>query len=458
MPTTGGHPIELPGHVEGSLETKSDRQALLGRHEEPASAKQKALGLKGVDVKNLTLAEWENKYIAGDVQRFDQKNTMFLRPTWDPDVNQRLESWSFVGEVKDKPGYSLQDQALRWSARRGSQIMGLFNTYKPNPTSVSRAIAEAVRAATPSLPSVAYRPPKGVKLDAGDGRKITQDIKKVARWFGADLVGVCRLDRRWLYSHSYRAQAPQDRNINLAAGESLPQEVAEKMQMVVVLGFDMDYDLIKYFPTYISGAATSMGYSKMAITNNYLSAFIRNLGFETIDCTTNDVALTVPMAMQAGLGDLARNGLLIAPKFGPRIRLSKVITDLPLVPDSPIDFGVTEFCSKCEICAEQCPSQSILRGDRTTEPRSVSNIGGVRKWPIDPEGCRMYWARANRPCVTCIACCPYNKPDTRFHRGVHWFTDHVRWADPLYVRLDKLCGYGKPEKPERFWDDWEPSG
>jgi reductive dehalogenase len=199
-----------------------------------------------------------------------------------------------------------------------------------------------------------------------------------------------------------------------------------------------------------------MGYSKMAITNNYLSAFIRNLGYETIDCTTNDVALTVPMAMQAGLGDLARNGLLIAPKFGPRIRLSKVITDLPLVPDSPIDFGVIEFCSKCEICAEQCPSQSIMRGERTAEAPTISNLKGTIKWPIDPETCRMYWARLNRPCTTCIACCPYNKPDTPFHRTVNWFTDHVRWADPLYVWLDKLCGYGKPVKPDSFWDDWRP--
>ena len=69
----------------------------------------------------------------------------------------------------------------------------------------------------------------------------------------------------------------------------------------------------------------------------------------------------------------------------------------------------------------------------------------------------MYWGRVNRPCTTCIACCPYNKPDTLFHRTVRWCTDHARWADSIYVKLDVLSGYGKPENPASFWDRWRPS-
>jgi len=162
------------------------------------------------------------------------------------------------------------------------------------------------------------------------------------------------------------------------------------------------------------------------------------------------------MAMQAGLGDLARNGLLITPKYGPRVRISKVITDLPLVPDAPIDFGVTEFCEACEMCAERCPSQSLKYGPRTTEPNSVSNVGGVLKWPIDAETCRMYWGRQNKGCTVCMAYCPFNKPDTPFHKTVRWFADHVRWADPLYVWMDKLFGYGEPKPADNFWEEWDP--
>ena len=84
-------------------------------------------------MKKLTIDEWEEKYITGQIDQFDQKNTMFRRVTWDPDIMGLLEDWSFSGEVKQKPGYTLKEQALRWGSRRGTD-MGLFNIYKPNPS------------------------------------------------------------------------------------------------------------------------------------------------------------------------------------------------------------------------------------------------------------------------------------------------------------------------------------
>jgi hypothetical protein len=57
-------------------------------------------------MKKLTLDQWEEKYISGPVTRFDQKYTMFNRPSWDPEIHGLLEDRSFTGEVKDKPGYT----------------------------------------------------------------------------------------------------------------------------------------------------------------------------------------------------------------------------------------------------------------------------------------------------------------------------------------------------------------
>ena len=367
-----------------------------------------------------------------------------------------LEDWSFEGRAKDRPGYALLDNALRRASSRSTQL-AMFNMYKPNPSPAAKALMAAMAGASPRRQPIPERPLETKRIDISDRAALTRNVKKAARYFGADLVGVCRLYQRFVYSHTYDSTVTEDmRASEGAAADSTPQEIPEEFQYAVVMGFEMEYDLMKYFPTYVADAATGMGYSRMTIANAHLAAFIRGLGSKTIDCSINDVALSVPLAMLAGLGDIGRNGVLITPQFGPRLRLSKVLTDLPLVADAPIDFGVTEFCEACMKCAQMCPSQAIPSGERTTEPNNVSNVAGELKWPIDAVKCRIHWARAAKSCTTCIACCPYNKPDTLFHRTVLRFTDTVRSAGSFCVWADNRLGYGRPARAEDFWDEWQP--
>ena len=63
----------------------------------------------------------------------------------------------------------------------------------------------------------------------------------------------------------------------------------------------------------------------------------------------------VPMAIDAGLGELGCHGILITRNFGRRVRISKVFTDLPLMPDKSVEFGVREMCEFCRKCAKACP-------------------------------------------------------------------------------------------------------
>jgi len=406
-------------------------------------------------MRKLSLEQWENKYIVGQVKQFDQKYNMFNRPGWDLEIKGLLDDWSMIGEAKDKPGYTLQDQALKYASKQGQQFV-LFNTSKPNTSALAERIARVMGTSTPGTKAWDYRPPEGVQIATNNIVELTSNIKKAAVYFGADLVGIAPLDRRFVYSHTCDQMGPGVEQMTEPV-ESRVQKVPDDFKYALVLGYAMDYRLLQYYPTCIADATTSLGYSRMAITSHYLAYFIRALGFKAIDCINNDVALSIPLATLAGLGELGRHGLLITPGFGPRVRLSMVLTDLPLMVDSPIDFGVAEFCQACQKCADLCPSQSISHAEKTAEAVSLSNSPGALKWPINAETCRTYWGKTNKECTICVAVCPYNKPDTQLHRWVRWCTDYLRWADPLYVFMDNLLGYGKRKKADHFWEEWQPT-
>lgn len=61
------------------------------------------------------------------------------------------------------------------------------------------------------------------------------------------------------------------------------------------------------------------------------------------------------IAVMAGLGWQGKSLLLVTPRFGPRVRLSSVLTDLPLEFDSPI----RNRCGNCTECTEACPAGAI---------------------------------------------------------------------------------------------------
>ncbi len=164
----------------------------------------------------------------------------------------------------------------------------------------------------------------------------------------------------------------------------------------------------------------------------------------------NGTGLSIPIAIDAGLGQLGRMGLLVTPKYGPRIRLAKVITDMPLVADSPIDFGVKEFCESCMLCAEHCPSSAVSNGTMTWEGLSPSNNPGTYKWYINSEKCYDFNGFS---CSNCKRVCPFTKPNNSWlHRMIR--TVIQGRIDPLnkvMVTLDQASGYGQQLQNTEFW-------
>ena len=227
--------------------------------------------------------------------------------------------------------------------------------------------------------------------------------------------------------------------------------IPETMKTVIVLAFEMDNDAFETAPTTLSNAATFDGYSKMAITGGSLAQFIRGLGYNAIPCG-NNTGISVPQAIEAGLGEGARNGILITPKYGPRVRLSKVITDLPMAYDRPISFGVKEFCEVCKKCAELCPTQCIPYGPRTMEGTTISSNTGVLKWSVNAEQCYVGWTANGSGCGVCIRACPFNKPEGWLHEATRILIGaKVGALDSLLVKLDDASGFGQLGSTAKFW-------
>jgi len=373
-----------------------------------------------------------DKYIVGKVHRFDQKKEMFKRAVWDAkwqDVRKR--AYASPRYPKGKDGYKLEDLAF-------------FNAawYIEDAFAAGTVIHNTGMYKWDTVPGYQSQVPRDVKLKVDDPQKVSRKIKKVARFFGASLVGISELDKRWIYSHSF----------NRDSGEHEELEIPEEFKYAIVLVFEMDYELVKMTPKWLCDATEGKGYSTMPFTAAMLAQFIRNLGYKAIP-TGNDTALSIPLAIDAGLGELGRNGLLITEEFGPRVRIAKVLTDLPLAPDESCDFGVLKYCSRCEKCARYCPSQAIIYGERTDKPHNISNNSGELKWPIDAEKCLSFWARNEGSCMTCIRVCPFNKPSGWFHRLVRWLIKlNISWLDSFLVKMDDLFGYGKQANAGKYWN------
>jgi len=224
-----------------------------------------------------------------------------------------------------------------------------------------------------------------------DPQIATENISEVAKRFGASLVGITRLDPRWLYSN--------ERSGN-------PVILPEKAVWAIVMAVEMDRELLSTSPAFSAAAESGRGYSKMAALGGAVGEYLRLLGYYARSCG-NDTALSIPLAMDAGLGVMGRNGLLLTREFGPRVRICKVITDLELV-QSPNDYPSSEeVCSGCTLCAEACEAEALSSSESPTwDILTESNNPGVLRWQFNPEKCFDFWLEIGRDCSNCIAACP----------------------------------------------------
>lgn len=287
----------------------------------------------------------------------------------------------------------------------------------------------------------------GVK-DAGEG---TMGVKRMAKFFGAGAVGIAPFDDRWLMVETAAfVKTP-------GGGEEfkfIPTDFGFEPKHVIVAVIPQSLDSLKCAPSFLGSSEYGKTYSDTGIIAFGLSMFIRDLGYHAIPFSA-DSALIVPIAIQAGLGEYSRMGIMISPDYGPNIRLCGVYTDMPLNDAKPISFGVTEFCKTCKKCAELCPPQALSYDEPTVDaPRGEMQNTGIKRWYVDPVKCFTFWVENRSCCGVCQNVCPYNKPDT-WHHSLAKSLAGQPGISPLLKTMDDIFGYGQPYDQKAIADWWK---
>ena len=386
--------------------------------------------------------------------RFNQKSHMGSQMIWDAQMKAERE------KLKDKQRLLIEKgragfEATAWGLDNAADsLLSLMNFSKNQADTPATAWQSQLEPSPTGRPEFSSAEASGI-------------VRKAAELLGADQVGFAELDRRWVYSRYFDEKTKQDfpikfsdedgyeeydQPIRLADGTRV---IPKEMKYVVVMlhEWGKDLDGTEHAPTLLTEGLSTLAYARMAPTLWMVAEFIRGMGYNAIPAA-NDTALSIPLAVDAGLGQVGRHGLLINPKVGARCRISKIFTDLPLETIGAVDSGITEFCNACLKCVPKCGTKAITTGGRSFEPLDEANAGGVLSWKVDAKKCMTFQNRVGSTCSTCVRRCAWTKPPSKFYAIPRFFIRNFRWEwlNKLWVWLDDLAGNGRFDKKSNdFW-------
>lgn len=263
-----------------------------------------------------------------------------------------------------------------------------------------------------------------------DALTISNRLKGFAKHLGADVVGCTQLNQAHVYSHRARGEGKWGDEINLEHGWAM------------VIGVQMSHSMMSTAPGNPVITESSACYLEAAKIATAISNYLLRLGYEARAHIDGNYQLAcIPVAVDAGLGELGRHGLLIHPEHGSMLRLAVVTTTLELVQDSPVQFGVQDFCTICKKCAENCPSAAVDQHEKEFR-------NGIEKWQTDQDACYRFWRQMGTDCGLCLLVCPYSHPNTLMHSMIRRLLIHNKILNKPALLLDDLI-YGRKRKKQK---------
>lgn len=285
--------------------------------------------------------------------------------------------------------------------------------------------------------------------------EMTAKIKNIALYFGGHLVGVCEIKgmEQFFYKKGRTYGSIHGSDEVPLEGEDPGREIKvnpyipeygeppyKEHKYAIVIGLlGEDIRALKTQTGPANVTAVTIECSQQEIISLYMESCIRGLGYSAKAhniCGTEDL-LQIPFAIKAGLGEMGRHNVMVTP-WGSQVRLTTITTEMELIPDKPIDFGLQDFCVRCKKCARCCPSNALSMGKK----RMI--INGVERYPHNGFSCATY--RFLNGCSTCTAVCPWTKPNNWLHNISRYLVTKSGFFREIFIKLDDLF-YGKTPIP-----------
>lgn len=228
-----------------------------------------------------------------------------------------------------------------------------------------------------SFTSIDENPPAPKKSASPD---FLSQFEGVARSLGADAIG-------------YTDVPPQ----------AWFQGKAGLYRHAIVLLKEMDPEKIARAPSRRTFRMVMKSYYDLGRIVTRLADYLRQHGYGVQGGhPLNGVALYPLLAQQAGLGWVGMNGLLIAPRFGPRHRLAALYTSIENLPATGENehAWIADFCTWCGQCRRKCPGQAIYEEPASRPPGIVTHVDVDRCFPVFAK---------EYGCSVCIKVCPFNR-------------------------------------------------
>jgi NAD-dependent dihydropyrimidine dehydrogenase PreA subunit len=262
-----------------------------------------------------------------------------------------------------------------------------------------RFVVGSFRTMVHSLRSLSDNPPNAKTRISNE---LLAEIVAVARAAGADEIGFTTVPREWVF-----------------------RDKAVAFPNAIVFMMEMDKARMAKAPNRDTAVMVHETYYRLGWVTDRVTEFLRDNGHNAhAGHPLNGLALYPPLGQMAGLGWRGMSGLLITPRFGPRVRLAAVFTDienLPFSQENPHGW-IDDYCQICQVCVQQCPVDAIY-----TTP--IEHPNGLATC-VDSDLCLPYFAMYHG-CSICIKVCPFN---------LHSYSDlhqHIIDRQPVSVPLSE---------------------